>query len=133
MKEKINSCKDKSILSDRICKLIKEKEQKLNQEKQFQEIRMEKRGNIENIKRIIEIIYIYYVHRRVSNIFYASIIEHICEQESINLTKSDVVSIVDNLAVDFSYWISLVKNKKGQILQINKSVPLQRMFQELSA
>lgn len=33
MKEKINSCKDKSILSDRICKLIKEKEQKLNQEK----------------------------------------------------------------------------------------------------
>jgi len=83
------------------------------------------------IKKIAEIILVYYIQRKVSNIFYVNLIDHIQTASTLILAQKDVIEIIDFLLASCSFWITSIPNKQGNIICIDKSVPLSKILAKL--
>jgi hypothetical protein len=83
------------------------------------------------IKKIAEIILVYYIQRKVSNIFYVNLIDHIQTASTLILAQKDVIEIIDFLLDSCPFWITSIPNKQGNIIRLDKSVPLSKILAEL--
>ncbi|EAR97866.1 DNA replication factor Cdt1 (macronuclear) [Tetrahymena thermophila SB210] len=129
----ISTKENKTGLSDRLYQLIKAKEEKINEEKLRQSLSKgtEMQRRIPEIKKVVEIIMVYYIQRKVSNMFYASIVDYLTQSSNIIISKSSAIEMIDYLIQNCPFWITLIPNKQGSIIRIDKSVALSKILAEI--
>ncbi|KAL4499203.1 hypothetical protein ABPG72_006789 [Tetrahymena utriculariae] len=129
----ISTKENKTGLSDRLYQLIKAKEEKINEEKLRQSLSKgnEMQRRIPEIKKVVEIIIVYYIQRKVSNMFYASVVDYLTQSSNIIISKSAAIEIIDYLISNCPFWITLIPNKQGSIIRIDKSVALSKILAEV--
>ncbi|KAL4454704.1 hypothetical protein ABPG74_021909 [Tetrahymena malaccensis] len=129
----ISTKENKTGLSDRLYQLIKAKEEKINEEKLRQSLSKENemKRRIPEIKKVVEIMIVYFIQRKVSNMFYASVVDYLTQSNNIIISKSSAIEIIDYLIQYCPFWITLIPNKQGSIIRIDKSVSLSKILTEV--
>lgn len=132
--EKLNLGKNTSGLSDRLYRIIKAKEHKIQLEKEKQS----SQKNIiaakkEDILKICDIIKLHYSIRQVSNMFLVQVIDKVSDsiKRSSLLSPLQIEEILQSLADFCPEWLTLVPNKEGRILRMNRAADYLALKQKI--
>eukprot|EP00828_Plagiopyla_frontata_P047559 TRINITY_DN8826_c0_g1_i6.p1 TRINITY_DN8826_c0_g1~~TRINITY_DN8826_c0_g1_i6.p1 ORF type:complete len:271 (-),score=46.64 TRINITY_DN8826_c0_g1_i6:37-849(-) len=121
-------------LSDTLIAKIKEKERLLNEQKKLQ-LQSSSKGMFqsdkERLKNVASIIKTYATMRKVSNIFFVQVIDHIVQaNKQYLLAKDSICQIIEKLINICPYWLQLINHSQGKILRIEKT-DISQILQEI--
>lgn len=103
--------------------IVKEKERKLNEEKErlAAEIEKSKRPclTVKDYEYFLESLTLLYVQRHVNNMFVASVVDQMTRR--INYTTAEVTEMLEQLQAKGDGYLRTLTTVKGKILQMDKS------------
>eukprot|EP01016_Furgasonia_blochmanni_P033494 TRINITY_DN3508_c0_g1_i1.p3 TRINITY_DN3508_c0_g1~~TRINITY_DN3508_c0_g1_i1.p3 ORF type:complete len:160 (+),score=42.03 TRINITY_DN3508_c0_g1_i1:457-936(+) len=127
----------KSGISEALLARLKQKEMKIVEDQrvkkekardEFDTIRT--RGN--ELKKIAEIIKVYFTHKEVTSIYMVNVVEHVeGANKSLIMSKPEILSAIEFIIKHCPYWLSVIEKPYGKILKIDKTVPLLRIYEDI--
>eukprot|EP01017_Pseudomicrothorax_dubius_P007645 TRINITY_DN12400_c0_g1_i3.p1 TRINITY_DN12400_c0_g1~~TRINITY_DN12400_c0_g1_i3.p1 ORF type:complete len:248 (-),score=58.02 TRINITY_DN12400_c0_g1_i3:61-804(-) len=120
-------------ISGRLLRMIQEKERILAESKKKNEFvdkqKAENSAKKDEVLKVVQMILDYYNHRKVSNMFYVNVLDHLATKTSLLISKDEIEKIMAYLCKGCPNWLKIVENESGRLLRVDRKLT----FPEIAA